>query len=124
MIGQVTLMASLQLIAHFSTDLLQQKNQQQIQMLETFCWVLITIVVLTSFSSYLILEDTRQLLSLKIGLGPVTCNERDQFVWACKREYPRLINYYLDSGKVEDVNGLNGLNVSYNHEKFVVRYDF
>ena len=127
MIGQVTLMASLQVIAYFNENLLQQQTRQQMQILETFCWVFIPIIVLTSFCSYLITEDTRQFLSLKIGLGSVTCDDKEQFHWACEREYPLLINYYLDSAKLlnifdTDVNGLNGLEFSYQNRRFKVRY--
>ena len=95
---------------------------------EESCIYYIDVIVystLTSFCSYLITEDTRQFLSLKIGLGSVTCDEKEQFHWACEREYPLLINYYLNSAKLlifdTDVNGLNALEFSYQNRRFKVR---
>ena len=48
------------------------------------------------------------MISLKIGLGPICCDESDQMHWACEREHLSLIRHYLDSPeKVDVVNKIN-----------------
>ena len=106
MIAQVTLMSILQIVAHFKKDLLVEGFANEISTFETFYWCLIPVVILTSFGSYFLLEERRQMISLKVGLGPICCDERDQIHWACKREHLALIRHYLDSG-VDIVNEIN-----------------
>ena len=124
MIAQVTLMASLQFVAFFNKKLLAQEFAKRIQDFQIFYSCLVPIVILTSFSSYLLLEEKRQRFSLQFGFGPICCDEKNQFHWACKREYLTLINYYLDSPKMFDalneidVNGHNGFIFSYKNRKF------
>ena len=123
MIAQVTLMASLQVVAFFNKDLLTEKFAQQIQEFQIFYLCLIPTVILTSLGSYFLVEQKRQIISLKFGFGPICCDEKNQFHWACRREYLTLINYYLDSPKMvevlkeTDVNGENGFQFSYRNKK-------
>merc|ERR1740129_1162099 len=98
MIAQVSLMAMLQIVAHFNKRLLVKDFCNEVNTFETFYWCLIPIVILTSFLSYFLLEERQQMISLKVGLGPICCDERDQIHWACKREHLSLIRHYLDSG--------------------------
>ena len=122
MIAQVTLMASLQVVAFFNKDLLTEKFAEQIQEFQILYLCLIPTVILTSLGSYFLLEEKRQIISLKFGFGPICCDEKNQFHWACKREYLTLINYYLDSPKMvevlkeTDVNGQNGFQFSYRNK--------
>ena len=107
MIAQVTLMAILQIVAHCKKDLLVEGFANEIHTFEIFYWCLIPVVIFTSLGSYFLLEERRQLISLKIRLGPICCDEKDQVHWACKREHLSLIKHYLDS----DVNIANEVNV-------------
>ena len=109
MIAQVTLMAILQIVAHFKKDLLVEGFANEIDTFEIFYWCLIPVVVFTSFGSYFLLEERRQMISLKIGLGPICCDERDQIHWACERGHLSLIHHYLDSPEMVDV--VNEINV-------------
>ena len=122
-IAQVTLMASLQIVAFFDKDLLAEEFAKRILDFQTFYWCLIPTVILTSLGSYFLLEEKRQIISLKFGFGPICCDKKNQFHWACKREYLTLINYYLDSPKMveilneTDVHGYNGFQFSYRNQK-------
>ena len=122
-IAQVTLMASLQIVAFFDKNLLAEEFAKRIQDFQIFYWCLIPTVILTSLGSYFLLEEKRQVISLKFGFGPICCDEKNQFHWACNREYLTLINYYLDSPKMvevlneTDVNGYNGFVFSYRNQK-------
>ena len=107
MIAQVTLMAILQIVAHCKKDLLVEGFANEIHKFEIFYWCLIPVVIFTSLGSYFLLEERRQLISLKIRLGPICCDEKDQVHWACKREHLSLIEHYLDSS----VNIVNEINV-------------
>ena len=109
MIAQVTLMSILQIVAHCKKGLLVKGFANEIDTLETFYWCLIPVVILTSLGSYFLLEERRQMISLKIGLGPICCDERDQIHWACEREHLSLIRHYLDSSEMVDV--VNKINV-------------
>ena len=109
MIAQVSLMSILQIVAHCKKGLLVKGFANEIDTFETFYWCLIPVVILTSLGSYFLLEERRQMISLKIGLGPICCNERDQIHWACEREHLTLIPYYLDSSEMVDV--VNKINV-------------
>ena len=109
MIAQVSLMAMLQIVAHFNKRLLVKDFCNEINTFETFYWCLIPIVILTSFMSYFLLEERRQMISLQLGFGPICCDERDQIHWACKREHQTLIHHYLDSTEMVDV--VNEINV-------------
>ena len=109
MIAQVSVMAILQIVAHFNKRLLVKDFCHEINTFETFYWCLIPIVILTSFLSYFLLEERRQMISLQLGFGPICCDERDQIHWACKREHQTLIHHYLDSTEMVDV--VNEINV-------------
>ena len=106
MIAQVTLMAILQIVAHFKKDLLVEGFANEINTFEIFYWCLIPVVIFTSLGSYFLVEERRQLMSLKIRLGAICCDERDQIHWACKREHLSLVRHYLDS-EVDIVNEIN-----------------
>ena len=90
----------------------------------TFYWCLIPVVVITSLASYLLLEERRQLICLKLGLGPICCDENYQFHWACDREYSAVINFYLKSSNKQDilhktnVDGQNVFEFSYERKKY------
>ena len=109
MIAQVSLMSILHIVAHCKKGLLVKGFANEIDTFETFHWCLIPVVILTSLGSYFLLEERRQMISLKIGLGPICCDERDQIHWACEREHLTLIRYYLDSSEMVDV--VNKINV-------------
>ena len=121
MIAQVTLMSILQIVAHFQKNLLVEGFANEIGTFETFYWCLIPVVIFTSLGSYFLIEERRQLISLKIRLGPICCDKKDQIHWACKREHLSLIRHYLDSGEdiVKEINvdGQNALDFSHENSK-------
>ena len=123
MIAQVTLMSILQIVAHCKKDLLVEGFANEISTFQTFYWCLIPVVILTSFGSYFLLEERRQMISLKLGLGPICCDEEDQIHWACEREHLSLIRHYLDSPEMVDivnkinVGGQNAFHFSYENSK-------
>ena len=79
---------------------------------------------MTSLASCLLLEEWRQLIGLRLGLGPICCDENYQFQWACEREYQGLINYYLKSDKKDEIRqkkmngGQHVFEFSYKNKKF------
>ena len=96
-------MASLQIVAFFDKNLLEKKFAENIQDFEIFYWCLIPIVVLTSLGSYLLLEERRQIISLYLRFGPICCDEKNQFIWACKREYRQSNRATLKNCLVQQV---------------------
>ena len=94
------------------------ENQEMIKMYRTACWILFVAVILTSLVSAFLLEENRQLISLKLKFGPVCCPFDEQFHWACQSEYEKLIKHYLKSGKdlvtkANNIDGLTGFQYSY-----------
>ena len=82
------------------------------------------LVILTSLVSAFLLEENRQLISLKLRLGPICCPCDEQFHWACKKEYGRLLKHYLASGKehitkVTNVDGHTGFQYAYKNKKYL-----
>ena len=124
MVGQVILMGCLQIMAYFFKEEMEEKFWNSIETFENFNWCLIPAVIITSFASYLLLEEKRQLICLHFGLGSTCCDETRQFHWACEREYKSLINYYLSSFdkehilRVTNMNGENMFTFSYEKNKF------
>ena len=86
MVGQVILMGSLQIVAYFFNEKLEDDFLNRIEVFNTFYWCLIPVVIITSLASYLLLEERRQLICLHLGLGSTCCDESIQNHWACKRE--------------------------------------
>ena len=100
------------------------ENQEMIKMYRTVCWVLMVAVIFTSLISAFLLEENRQLISLKLRFGPICCPWDEQFHWACRNEYDKLIKYYLNSGndlvtKANNIDGLTGFQYSYVNKKFL-----
>ena len=124
MIAQVTLMAILQIVAHFKKDLLVKGFANEIHTFEIFYWCLIPVVIFTSLGSYFLAEERRQLMSLKMRLGPICCDKRDEIHWACKREHLSLVRHYLDSGvdivNETNVDGQNAFHFSHENSKMPV----
>ena len=124
MIAQVTLMSILQIVAHCKKDLLVEGFANEIHTFEIYYWCLIPVVIFSSLGSYFLVEERRQLMSLKIRLGSICCDEIDQIHWACKREHLSLIRHYLDSGVdiVNEINvdGQNAFHFSHENSKMPV----
>ena len=59
--------------------------------------IMVPIIITTSLFANFQLEEKKQLLAKKIGLGSVCCDEKDELKWAIERNYLKLINRLLDS---------------------------
>ena len=98
------------------------ENEELIDTYRTVCWLLMALVILTSLVSAFLLEENRQLISLKLRFGPICCPCDEQFHWACEKEYEKLIEYYLHSGndlvtKANNIDGFTGFQYSYLNKK-------
>lgn len=102
--------------------LTESEIQQLVNYYKIFCWSMMGFIPLTSLLSHFLLEENRQLLGLKMGLKSICCSSNEQFHWACKKEYGRLIKHYLASGKehvikATNVDGLTGFQYAYMNKK-------
>ena len=82
------------LLVHLNTE---DKKEELIEAYRIICWTLIVVVALTCFLSSMLIEEKRQLICLRFGVGPVCCHFDDQFQWACENEYLNIIKFHLDS---------------------------
>ena len=131
-LGYFLLVGSMWLISYVNVGLhswnleglTESEIQQLVRYYKIFCWSMMGFIPLTSLSSYFLLEENRQLLGLKMGLKSICCPSNEQFHWACKKEYGRLIKRYLASGKehitkVTNVDGHTGFQYAYKNKKYL-----
>ena len=100
MIGYLVLFGMVQMCSILWPDLFLLSLDEMLPFIKLFT-IMVPIVVLTSLCSFLQLEEVKQLLALKIGLGSICCVEKDQFRWALERQYQTVINHILNSGEEE-----------------------
>ena len=102
MFGYLILLIALQMSSLFWPQLFtydESLSLDDIARFSLFFMVMVPIVIITSLFSYLQMEEEKQLLALKIGLGSVCCEEKDEFKWALERKYDKVTQHLLDSGK-------------------------
>ena len=61
-------------------------------------------LILSGFLVTFLIEEKRQILCLKFLKGPVCCANQDQFIWAFKRKYLKIIDFYAQKSKEEILN--------------------
>ena len=102
MFGYLVLLIALQMSSLlwpqlFSYD--ESLSLDDIARFSLFFMVMVPIVIITSLFSYLQMEEEKQLLALKIGLGSICCEEKDEFKWALEHKYDKVTQHLLDSAK-------------------------
>ena len=97
MVGHLALLMTLQVSSLLWPHLFVLSLNDMVPLVKLFM-ILVPIITATSLLSYFQLEEKKQLLALKIGLGSICCEEKDQLRWALERQYQGVTELILEKG--------------------------
>ena len=96
MVGNLVLLSTLQVSALLWPHLFVIPLYDMVPFVKLFM-SMVPIIISTSLFSYFQLEEKKQLLALKIGVGSVCCEEKDQLNWALERQYKKVTEHILNT---------------------------
>ena len=115
-IGHSLLLVTLYSILRISPDLLNRPNipnfiEVYVPEYQTYCLYLLPALLASIFFSWILQayanEENRQLVGLRLHCGPLSCEKHEQFHWACRKKYSKIIKIHLQSGNEKILNAMD-----------------